>query len=246
MAYDVEIFPSERQKLYGRLEGNLETAFHLNRKVVSFQANKDEPISRLFKYKEGFSSKLVRYFLSEYSTKPGKVLDPFAGTGTTLFAAQQLGWESYGIELLPVGTYVIQSREAFNNVDINELKETISNLWLELKKIDNFKNHIHHISITEEAFPVDTEAALNKYLTFCDNIKNRQIQAILKFAAFSILEEISFTRKDGQYLRWDHRSNRELLGKPFDKGKILTFEEAIKHKLSLMVTDLSSFNNSLF
>ncbi len=42
------------------------TSYNLNRKVVSFQANKDEPVYRWFKYKEGFSSKLVKYFWFYY------------------------------------------------------------------------------------------------------------------------------------------------------------------------------------
>jgi len=95
-----EIFPTERQRLYDRFADRLETAYNLSRKIVSFQANKDEPIYRWFKSKEGFSSGLVKYFLTEYSSQPGRVLDPFAGVGTTLFAAQELGWKSYGVELL--------------------------------------------------------------------------------------------------------------------------------------------------
>jgi hypothetical protein len=52
---------SERELLFDRLADRLEIAFNLNRKVVSFQANKEEPIYRWFKYKEGFSSALVKY-----------------------------------------------------------------------------------------------------------------------------------------------------------------------------------------
>jgi len=122
MIPEVEIFPTERQKLYDRLSDKLEIAYNLSRKVVSFQANKEEPIYRWFKYKEGFSSALVKYFLSEYSTKSGKILDPFAGVGTALFAGQELGWESSGIEILPVGAFVMESRDAFDNIDSEKLR----------------------------------------------------------------------------------------------------------------------------
>jgi DNA modification methylase len=64
----------------------------------------------------------------------------------------------------------------------------------------------------------------------------------LKFAPFSILEEISYTRKDGQYLRWDYRSEKKLYGKPFNKGKILSFEEAVKSKLNQIIQDISVSN----
>ncbi len=230
---------SEREILYDRLADRLETAFNLNRKVVSFQANKEEPIYRWFKYKEGFSSALVKYFLTEYGQKPGKLLDPFAGAGTTLFAGQELGWEAHGIEILPVGVFVMQTREALNEIDLPLLRTVVKNLWGELAKVENYELHIQHISITKAAFPDETETLLNKYLSYCSSIENAGIKTILRFAAISVLEEISYTRKDGQYLRWDYRSKRDLSGKPFDKGKILSFEEALKHKLNQILTDLS-------
>jgi DNA modification methylase len=242
-----EIFPTERQLLYDRFAEKLETANNLNRKVVSFQANKDEPIYRWFKYKEGFSAALVKYFLKKYSKKPGRLLDPFAGSGATLFAGQELGWETYGTEILPVGIFVMQTREAINNIDVEELKKITKSIWIGLKKIDNYKKHIQHITITKDAFSEETEILLNKYLTFCDNLKNKQIRTVLQFAAFSVLEDISFTRKDGQYLRWDYRSKRDLPGKPFDIGKIYSFEEAMNKKLSQIIADLSpSQSNTLF
>ncbi len=242
-----EIFVSEREKLFDQLACKLETAYNLNRKVVSFQANKEEPIYRWFKYKEGFSSKLVKYFLTEFSSKPGKILDPFAGVGTTLFAGQELGWQSYGIELLPVGTFVMQTRQALNEIDIEKLIEVIKNIWTAISEITDYKKQINHISITKDAFSKETEEYLNKYLSYCSTIKDKYIETILKFAAFTVLEEISYTRKDGQYLRWDFRSKRNLSGKPFDKGKILTFQEALKSKLNQIIQDLSPIQaTSLF
>ncbi|MBI5374717.1 MAG: site-specific DNA-methyltransferase [Candidatus Schekmanbacteria bacterium] len=235
-----ELFPTERQKLYHQFEEKLEIAYNLSRRVVSFQANKEESIYRWFKYKEGFSSSLVKYFLTKYAPKTGRVLDPFAGAGTTLFAGQELGWQSYGIELLPVGTFAIKTRQALNEIDTNMLKSTVKDIWTDLERIHDFDYRINHISITKNAFPEETETYLNKYLSYCSKFKNDQVQIILRFAAFAVLEEISYTRKDGQYLRWDYRSKRQLAGKPFDKGRILTFQEAVKHKLRDIVHDLSS------
>ena len=233
------LIPTERERLFHRLTDRLETAYHLSRKIVSFQANKAEPIYRWFKYKEGFSSTLVKYFLTEYCPEAGKLLDPFAGAGTTLFAGQELGWQSYGVELLPVGSFVIQTREALNDFDKEKFETTIKNLWTAVVKLEKYDTHIQHISITKDAFPEDTEVLLNKYLSYCLNIEDSKIQTLLRFAAFSVLEEISYTRKDGQYLRWDYRSKRNLTGKSFDKGKIQSFEDALKNKLNQIVSDVS-------
>lgn len=239
MTNAAELNPTERQLLFNRLADKLETAYNLNRKVVSFQANKDEPVYRWFKYKEGFSSTLVKYFLTEYAKMPGKLLDPFAGAGTTLFAGQELGWETYGVEILPVGVFVMETREAIIGINLENLRSIVKDLWINLAKIEHYETYINHISITKDAFADETEILLNKYLSYCATVKDKKIQTILRFAALSILEEISYTRKDGQYLRWDYRSKRTLSGKPFDKGKILSFEDALKHKLNQIIVDLS-------
>ncbi len=242
----IEIFPTERQKLYERFADRLETAFHFNRQLVSFQANKEEPIYRWFKYKEGFSSGLVEYFLTKYSEKPGRLLDPFAGVGTTLFAGQGLVWESHGIELLPVGIFVIQTREALSKINAKDLEKNIQKFWSQFNGIKTSTTYFNHIPITKDAFPKETEVALNRFLAYCENIGNKEIQTVFRFAAFSILEEISYTRKDGQYLRWDYRSGRDLSGKPFNKGKIPSFEQALKQKLSQILSDLTISTGSLF
>jgi len=237
MTEEFVINNDKRNKLYQKLQNKLETTTKLNRKLVSFQANKDIPIYRLFKYKEGFSSQLVKYFLNEYFDKKGKVFDPFAGAGTTLFASQEIGWDSCGIELLPVGIKVMETREAFKKMNKSKFNKTIETIWNDIEKGET-QIYIKHIPITEFAFPDETEDYLNKFLTYTNQIGDKNIKRVLEFAAFSVLEEISYTRKDGQYLRWDHRSKRQLRGKPFNKGKIKPFKEAVKEKINQIKQDL--------
>jgi len=54
-----------------------------------------------------------------------------------------------------------------------------------------------------------------------------------------ILESVSYTRKDGQFLRWDYRSGRQQGKKSFDKGTILNFEQGICDKLDEIISDLN-------
>ena len=62
------------------------------------------------------------------------------------------------------------------------------------------------------------------------------IQKILRFALICVLESVSYTRKDGQILRWDNRSGRNLKS-IFNKGCIAPFASAISQKIEDMTKD---------
>ena len=110
----------------------------LTRTLVSFQANKNTPYYRWFKYKEGFSAQMVHYLLNTLAEERGALLDPFSGTGAALFASQESGWEATGIELLPVGCAITEARQAAEQVDIVKLKKEIE----ALDSIDFFGDQI--------------------------------------------------------------------------------------------------------
>ena len=96
--------------LYDHFKSIIRFDKSLTRQIVSFQANKKVPFYRWFKYKEAFSSALVKHLLTTYDIPISSILDPFAGAGTTLFASSKLGYNADGIELLPVSQHVINTR----------------------------------------------------------------------------------------------------------------------------------------
>ena len=212
----------------------------LSRKIVSFQGNKDKPAYSWYKYKEAFSAGLVEYFLDRYIERiSGKVLDPFAGIGTTLFAASSQGIAADGIELLPVGQEIIRTRllseKDLTPNDITTLERWITSLpWKEFPERVPFST----IRITENAYPPETVEAIERYRGALQR-ESERIQAILRLALLCILESISYTRKDGQYLRWDARSGKRRPGtKAFDKGEILAFDAAVTAKLKEILSDI--------
>lgn len=221
------------------------TEKRLTRQIVSFQANKTKPQYRWYKYKEAFSADLVEYLLESYQTASGTILDPFAGSGTALFASALLGFDADGIELLPIGQKIIEARSitrnGIQNRHLKKLKEwSAQRPWETVKASADFTV----MRITKGAYPEETEKLVRKYLARLQSEKGN-IHIILLFALLCVLESISYTRKDGQYLRWDYRSGRRGFGKKiFNKGVILPFNLAICKKIEEIVSDLKEQESS--
>lgn len=214
------------------------TDHNLTRKVVSFQANKTKPQYRWYKYKEAFSADLVGYLLERHGVSSGPVLDPFAGAGTALFASSSLGLDADGVELLPVGQKIIEARLlALNGKSKKHLKRM--KWWLDNKPWEQTKEskEFSVLRITRDAYPKETETLIKKYLA-CLELEE-ETSPVLLFALLCVLESVSYTRKDGQYLRWDHRSGKKGFGKKiFNKGTIEPFTKAICAKIEEMLSDL--------
>jgi DNA modification methylase len=232
----------EIDNLDKQLQQHFQTKFlvqpALTRLLVSFQANKTRPIYRWYKYKEAFSASLVELLLQKYGIKQGKILDPFAGSGTALFAASALGFDADGIELLPIGQQIIETKQVldteFTSDDLERLK-----VWLSLQiwKQTEQELCLPELRITKGAYSTENKRAIEQYLASLSQ-ENERVREVLLFALLCVLESISYTRKDGQYLRWDYRSGRGQGKKPFNKGEILDFDSAITRKLEEIVDDL--------
>ena len=209
----------EIEQLDSKLENHYKDKFviqqSLTRSIVSFQANKTRPVYRWYKYKEGFSATLIEYLFQRYEVTRGKLLDPFAGSGTALFAANDLGLDADGIEVLPIGQKIINTKKLldtdFTDADFEALiKWGKINVWEETET----KLSLPELRITRGAYPEKTRQSIEKYLSACGR-ENGKVQEVLRFALLCVLESISYTRKDGQYLRWDYRSGRTMGKKIF-------------------------------
>ncbi len=236
-----------------RLDASLLTRFRdrlhvepaLNRSLVSFQANKSRAVYRWYKFKEGFAASLVEYLFDRYRAA-GKVLDPFAGSGTTLFTASSLGLEAVGIELLPIGQQIIETKmmldAEFTAEDLRQIER-----WLQTCPwaAEDTAAAFTELRITAGAYPSETKEGIQRYLQAL-NSENPRVQMLLRFVLLCVLESISYTRKDGQYLRWDERSGRRQGKRRFNKGPILPFDLAIRQKLSEVLDDLEPARGLLF
>ena len=230
------------QTLHREYEHAYSVNHELDRTIVSYQRSKTESVSRWCKFKEAFSTSFVRYILDRLSIGQGSVLDPFAGSGTAIFTSAALGMDSIGVELLPNAYAIMELRKSVSDMDstqvtkaINQFAEALS--WESAGPTVPFS----HLTITKGAFPPDNEVLLGRYRYETAKVVDPEIRRLLEFAAMCVLEDISYTSKDGQYLRWDGRvSNGRSRQTAFRKRSVLNFTSAIISKLREMSDDIFS------
>jgi len=223
-----------------------------NRQLVSYQANKQARLHNWLKYKEGFSAQLVEILLSKFGVEAGqRILEPFAGSATTLLVAKELGIDAVGIEILPVCHLAWEAKSHYKQYDLPELRQVMQ--WL-LDTTPGLSDvPFPHVTITQSAFALDQEAKLMWYQSQFEQLAVSDLtKLLLRLVLMSILEEISFTRKDGQYLRWDARSEKtrkrnaqrvaqdRTPTKTFDKGRISDVREALIAALGEVIRDLEA------
>ncbi len=230
----------DRRSLHKRFSRRLSVNSQFTRKAVSYQGNRKVPGLRWMKYKEGFSRGLVERFIDEH--KPKAVLDPFAGIGTTPLIAGSKGIPATGIEIMPVGVLVGNAiTHAANGIAKTSFEAVSSELIGRLSSNEPAPAEFAypHVEITKAAFSDATEIAIAKARQFISTVGDNALQALLNVACMTILEDVSYTRKDGQYLRWDYRSGRTLRAR-MHKGPIPPFEHALGARLFEMVQDIES------
>ena len=224
---------------------------HFNRQLVSFQANKTEQLHSWIKYREGFSASLVEILLKEFEVEPGQtILEPFAGSCTTLLVAAMYGINGVGIELLPNCHLAWEAKSRAFSYDLPEIETIYHHLKSETPPA--VSDAFPHLTITESAFPLTTEQSLMAYSRWFEQARISENTRILgKFLLMSILEQVSYTRKDGQYLRWDGRATKivaqnekrlkqsKKVIKGIHKGNLPTVRTALTKAMEQVLLDIA-------
>ena len=228
-----------------------------NRQSVSYQLSKRDYIHSWLKYKEGFSADLVELLIDEMCIKSGDtILDPFLGSGTTSFVAQKLGINSIGFDIMPMTLVAMSAKSNVAQYSIHELKEFLAYV-ASASRPNDYNKRINYINITRGAYPEDTEldipyfTELIEQSAFSSEAKGLGVLCIL-----NSLERLSFTAKDGQYLRWDERSRkvteanamRVASGKaPFrvvlNKGELPAVKKLLIDELEKAIRDIQYLQN---
>ena len=225
-----------RAALYRRFARRMQVSSSLTRKLVSYQGNKAAAGFRWMKYKEGFSTALVRQLVELGNGT--QVLDPFSGAGTTALTAMRMGAQATGIEMLPVGNVAAQAiAHAANGLSVRAFQDAAHALLDAVSHQRYDADYaLAHVPITQGAFPRRTDREIAKARKYIARMDGTGLATLLDLACLSVLEEVSYTRKDGQFLRWDPRSGRGV-STNLDKGRVPSFSAALAARLDQMVED---------
>lgn len=168
------------------------------KELVTFVQNKKEPIHRWFYYKEGYSPELVADLIKKFNLN-SPILDPFAGTGTTLLACKQNNIDAIGFDITPLAVFVTKVKLE-TNYDFDELRD-------EIIKLTNKRYEKPGISWNSDI--INLKQAFSKYayddIRFFKEkimeIEDEKIRNFIMLGLLSILGQVSYTVKDGGFVR---------------------------------------------
>ena len=151
-----------------------------------------------------FSESLVEHFLKEFTKKGDKVLDPFAGLGTTLFVCEEMGRIPYGIEYdkpkCEFHKTKLKHKENVINGDTRKFKT------YDLPMFDFCITSPPYMEVTDDMNPLTDYSEKGKgYETYLNNMKDifSQIKTKMKPGAKIVVEVSNLKGEKLTTLAWD-------------------------------------------
>lgn len=215
----------------------------------TFKKCKDIPFQRWYPYIEGYSPDYVQLLIQKYSLENSKIIyDPFVGTGTSIFAADELNLQTAYSEVNPLLQFIIETKVSILTSEI-QIRTSIAD---NLKTIaNNLENVISGLDIDEQLnksykelfkdsvyFDKETYNNILKIRTYIDNIKltSNMLSDIISIGVISSLIPISLLKKQGD-VRF--KTKEEL------KCEKIHFFKFLHNKLNEFADDIINTDYSL-
>lgn len=167
--------------------------------AVTFELARAKPTHRWFYYKQGFSPELIHLMVKERPPpRNGIILDPFCGVGSTMLASQELGYDSIGVDILPLATFIskVKLRSDHDPKKTLDVAKKILSTKRESPNSDWPK-----VRIIEKAFTEDVGDLLLFFKDKIREVEAEPVRQLLLLCLLSIIDKVSFTKKDGGFLR---------------------------------------------
>ena len=170
--------------------------------AVHWTASQELPVHRWFRYREGFSPKLLTYF-----TTPKRILDPFCGCGTTLVESSQRGIQSFGIDLNPLATFVTSAKTcAYSKADQKLFSQHAHFCATEYKHASCATRPM--FPLLDKLFMPESLEVLLRLKNLISQVHNKRVRHLLFLAWLDILEAASNVFKEGNGLKYRNKRRR--------------------------------------
>lgn len=216
--------------------------------LVNYSSLSDEPVHRWFRYREGYSLQLVKELIAGLP-KGSVIVDPFCGCGTTLLAAQELGYESYGFDINPISTLVSRVKTCAYTKDNIRTIEKVLKSTLKLSS-DSDADDPPALKIIGKVFSPDVLHALLIIRRHLKAVDDAVVAEFLKVAWLSILEGVSNVFKEGNGIKYRNRKrtpkgyitipDSEWQSRLFPEDKFQFVFERFEEQVQLMLQDVRS------
>ncbi len=208
-----------------------------------FDHNLSLPRHRWYEFKEGFSERLVRSAVSDVSSRSRRrkklhILDPFAGSGTTLVTAGRMNLEATGVEVNPFLAFAARAKCASGSWERKdyeaEMKRILSDSQHEVvSSLEGKSTFTEHPKIKKWLF---NRSVLRGFTAIEQALAAaEQYRDPLRLALFSSLMECCNARRDGKCLRyrkeWESQGlNSNDLRRIFQRRALTVFNDITQHK----------------
>lgn len=164
--------------------------------------------SNALPWKGQFSPELVEALLSKFANPEDRVIDPFVGSGTTLYECARLDIEATGIELNPAA-FIMARIYLLSNLPNKQRKEILNSLQTSIFKIiSNRKNIIDNLTTLYHRAPYFEQIVLGALIILTDlnktNIKDELLTNWVKL--YKLIEVLSYTKKNLSVILGDARN----------------------------------------
>lgn len=203
----------------------------------AFTDNMKLPIHRWFRYSAGFSAEWVERVIRDQPQNNSLFFDPFAGSGTSLLAAQAAGMQSAGAESHPFVVRIANAKLAWSS-DPDILQSRADSLVLRAKNDIRVNNETSPLLV--KCYSEDT---LNKLESlrraFLNEREKDQISNLLWLAITAILRECSGVGT----AQWQYVLPNK------SKSRVSDVFEAFEKRISMFCNDMrhrrSIINNNI-
>lgn len=166
--------------------------------LVNFSTAKNQPYQRWVRYREGYSTLLVKELINRSQIDPRTmfIADPMMGSGSTLVAAKSVGFDTLGMDVNPYCAMITNLKLSSPTEDerIELLKLVEEKPWRCMQPGEEKRPPL------SAYFPEKNLIEVLKIRRWIETISESFIQSSLTAAWFFCLENASNRKKDGNGL----------------------------------------------